>query len=127
MKRRLTLCLFVYVLLRCALFISGCATIDSSTTCPSGTIGTSWGLNGSQVGNQLIAMGAAAAKVAGFMATAPGANQPAPTTITMHYSYVPIFGQDGGSTTCVMPGGIAAGGGTTINNSQGGVINMPHP
>lgn len=84
-----------------ALAFMGCATIDESVSCPASSTGVSFALQGSTVGNQLISMLGAAATTAGFMAR-EGAAAPA-TTATMKYSYIPVFGADSGSLTCIQP------------------------
>jgi len=102
MYRKLASVLTLTALLLAA---SGCAKIALSTTCPAGNIGVGFGLAGSTVGNQAIAMLGAAvsgAKVAA-MAKAGAVGAPSTTTATMSYEYSPIFGADSGTLTCVMP------------------------
>jgi hypothetical protein len=82
------------------LHLYGCATIDETVACPASSTGVAFALQGSTVGNQLISMAGAAAGAAGFMAR-PGAAEAPTTTATMKYTYVPIFGSDSGSLTCV--------------------------
>lgn len=102
------------------LALYGCTTVKSSTTCPAGTIGTSWSSQDSNIGGTLVAAGLSAASAAGFMARL-GSNPPA-TTITVSSSYPWGFGSNNGATGCITPSSVA--GGTTINNTSGGVVNM---
>ena len=104
-----------------ALVMYGCTTIKSSTTCPVGTIGTSWSSQDSNIGGTLIAAGLSAAAHAGFMDKL-NAQAPA-TTITVNSTYPWGFGSNTGATGCIIPTSAPAT--TTINNNQGGVINMP--
>lgn len=93
----------------------GCAHIHLKTVCPANSTGVAFALQGSQVGNQLLSMAGAAGKAAGFMAKQGATAPPPQTEMTMDYTYVPIFGSDGGSGTCVMP----ASGPTVITVPQG--------
>ena len=75
-----------------ALVVLGCARIHIA--CPENG-STTVAVGGSTVGLQLLAMGATAGRVAGFMAPAP-----APSTAASYvdYAYLPIFGSD--SVSC---------------------------
>lgn len=84
------------------LHLYGCATIDETVACPASSTGVNFALQGSTIGNQLLAMGQAAAGAAGFMAKAGASSAPV-TTATMKYTYIPIFGSDSGSLTCTQP------------------------
>jgi hypothetical protein len=101
-----------------ALAMLGCATVHLD--CSSGTPQT-FAITGSTVGSQLLAVGIAAAKGAGFAATAPPTTTPQGSTLD--YSYVPIFGSDSGGLGC----GATQPATTTINNNQGGTLNMQSP
>ena len=103
-------------------FCVACTTIKSSTTCPAGTIGTSWSSQDSNIVGQLVAAGLSAAAAAGFMARVKDTPPPA-TTITVSSTYPWGFGSNSGATGCITPSDTPAT--TTINNNQGGVINMP--
>lgn len=83
------------------LYLYGCATVTLNTSCPASSTGVSFALSGSTVGNQLISMLGAAATKGGFMAGAGTA--PTPTSGTMTYTYIPIFGADSGSLSCTQP------------------------
>ena len=96
---RKTICLGIIV--GALLHLYGCATITETVACPASSTGVNFALQGSTVGNQLLAMGQAAAGAAGFMAK-EGAAAPT-TTATMKYTYIPIFGSDSGSLTCTQP------------------------
>ena len=104
------------------LFLYGCTTIKSHTTCPVGTIGTAWSSQDSNPGGTLIAAGLSAASAMGFMAKLDAA-PPAPTTVDVSSSYPWGFGSNSGATGCVIPTSTPAT--TTINNAAGGVVNMP--
>jgi hypothetical protein len=83
-----------------ALALAGCATVNMSTSCPANSTGVGFALAGSTVGNTALSMlGTAAA--AGMLA--PKAGVPAGTTATMSYRYIPVFGADSGSLTCIQP------------------------
>lgn len=103
------------------LYLYGCTTIQSETVCPSGTIGTSWSSQDSNIAGKLIAAGLSAASAAGFMANVKS-SPPAQTTISVHSTYPWGFGANSGATGCVIPSGAPIG--TTINNAAGGVVNM---
>jgi len=93
------------VLMGCALafYSQGCAKISLSTQCPVSSTGVSFALQGSTVGNQLISMLSSGLATGGLIAGARlGATEPT-TTATMSYQYIPIFGADSGSLTCVSP------------------------
>ena len=123
MKRRLRLIVGWAVLCAFALrFCVGCTTIKSNTKCPTGTIGTSWSSQDSNPAGTLIAAGLSAAATAGFMARA-NANPPAQTTISVSSTYPWGFGSNSGATGCVIPTDTPST--TTINNSPGGIVNMP--
>jgi len=83
-----------------AIWSQGCADITESTTCPAGSIGVSFALSGSTIGNQAIAMLGTAVSGA-TLAAKEGAATPPATTATMTYKYIPIFGADSGSLTCI--------------------------
>jgi hypothetical protein len=85
-----------------AVVLAGCAKISLTTQCPANSNGVSFALAGSTVGNQAIAMLGSALGVAGIMGR-NGGSAPPPTTNTMTYSYIPIFGADSGSLTCIEP------------------------
>jgi hypothetical protein len=102
-------------------FCVACTTIKSSTVCPAGTIGTSWSSQDSNPAGTLIAAGLSAAAATGFMARLGSA--PPSTTITVSSTYPWGFGSNSGATGCITPSDTPAT--TTINNNQGGVINMP--
>ena len=117
---RKTICLGIIV--GALLHLYGCTTIKSSTICPVGTIGTSWSSQDSNIGGTLVAAGLSAAAAAGFMArlkTAPSTQ----TTISVNSTYPWGFGSNSGATGCITPTDAPAT--TTINNNQGGTINMP--
>jgi hypothetical protein len=81
-----------------ALALSGCASITMTTSCPVTSTGVSFALAGSTVGNTALSMlGQAAA--GGMLANK--ATAPAPTSATMTYNYLPIFGADSGSLNCI--------------------------
>lgn len=80
----------------------GCAKISLTTTCPASSVGVSFALAGSTVGNQAIAMLSSAAGAAGFLAKRDAAADTGNTS-TMSYEYVPIFGADSGTLTCIAP------------------------
>lgn len=86
-----------------ALALAGCAKISLTTQCPTTSNGVSFALAGSTVGNQAIAMLGSALGAAGVMAKRSDAGPT--TTNTMTYSYIPIFGADSGSLTCIVPVG----------------------
>ena len=117
MKKSICLGLIVGSLL----FLYGCTTIKSSTTCPAGTIGTSWSSQDSNPAGTLIAAGLSAAAATGFMARVNAAPPPA-TTIPVSSSYPWGFGSNSGATGCITPSDTPAS--TTINNAPGGVVNM---
>jgi hypothetical protein len=100
------------------LLVQGCARVHLD--CSSGLPQT-FSITGSTVGNQLVALGVAAAG-AGTLAGKDG-TAPAPATqgSTLDYDYLAIFGPDNGGLGC----GVVAPATTTINNNQGGVVNMP--
>lgn len=83
------------LLLICALplLLGACATIDMDCA-TSGT--QTFTIGGSNVGNQLLTAGMAAAKTAGFLAMAKdtSGNPVANPACHVHYTYVPIFGTD---------------------------------
>lgn len=84
------------------LHLYGCATVQLTTACPATSTGVSFALAGSTVGNQVLSMLGSMGSKAGLMA--PVGAPAAPTnTATMSYSYIPIFGADSGSLTCLMP------------------------
>jgi hypothetical protein len=86
------------------LLLLGCAKISLTTTCPANSDGVSFALAGSTVGNQAIAMLGSALGGAALMGTSRAAAEAAPVaTSTMTYSYLPIFGADSGSLTCILP------------------------
>src|SRR5277367_4248312 len=86
-----------------ALYSQGCAKVSLSTQCPANSTGVSFALQGSTVGNQLLSMLSSGLATGGLIAGARlGAAAPT-TTATMSYEYVPIFGSDSGSLTCVSP------------------------
>lgn len=121
MKKVLTTAI-VAAVVGVSLALWGCTTIQSDTVCPVGTIGTSWSSQDSNIGGTLIAAGLSAASAAGFMAPFNAA-PPKETTISVHSTYPWGFGSNSGATGCVIPSSAPAS--TTINNNQGGVINMP--
>lgn len=82
------------------LVVVGCAKVTLNTTCPATSTGVGFALAGSTVGNQVLSMLGSMGTTAGVLLKA-GAT--APTTATMTYSYIPIFGADSGSLTCVQP------------------------
>jgi hypothetical protein len=87
------------------LALFGCATVTLNATCPATSTGVSFALAGSTVGNQAISMlGSAltAAKILGAPKDEASVAPP-PTSATMKYEYVPLFGADDGSLTCVQP------------------------
>lgn len=90
---------FAIVLL--ALALAGCAKISLTTTCPSTSVGVSFALAGSTIGNQAIAMLSSAAGAAGLLAK-NGVTDTGNTS-TMSYEYIPIFGADSGTLTCIAP------------------------
>ena len=84
-----------------ALALAGCAEIDQNVSCPTGSTGVAFALQGSTVGNQLISMFGSASSM-GLLA--PRAAAVGPTTgATMKYRYLAVFGADSGSLTCVNP------------------------
>ncbi len=104
-----------------ALALAGCAKVHLD--CSSGLPQT-FAITGSTVGNQLVALGVAAAGAAGMAGKAPeGATAPTQQGSTLDYSYLAIFGPDNGGLGC----GAIQPATTTINNNQGGVVNMPAP
>jgi len=109
---------YLYLLL--AVAVIGCAKIHLD--CSSGLPQT-FAITGSTVGNQLVALGVAAAAGMGGVGAKQGDTVTASTTqgSTLDYSYVPIFGPDNGGLGC----GAIQPPTTTINNAQGGVVNMP--
>lgn len=89
----------------CALMaLQGCATVTLNTVCPDTSSGVAFALSGSTVGNQLLSMAGTAA-AAGKAGLGGPLNAPAATntSASMTYQYVPIFGSDAGSLTCVKP------------------------
>lgn len=88
------------------LILFGCAKIALTTTCPSTSVGVSFALAGSTIGNQAIAMLSSAAGAAGLLAkngvTKNGVTDTGNTS-TMSYEYIPIFGADSGTLTCIAP------------------------
>jgi|SRR5580698_7980315 hypothetical protein len=90
-----------------AFYLAGCAKISLSTQCPATSLGVSFALAGSTVGNQAIAMLGSAIGGAALMDKKTGSapTDTTPTTIvnTMSYEYLPIFGADSGSLTCIAP------------------------
>lgn len=102
------------------LYLYGCTTIQSDTTCPAGTIGTSWSSQDSNIAGTLVAAGLSAASQAGFMDKL--GTTPPKTTISVHSTYPWGFGSNSGATGCITPGDGTTG--TTINNTAGGVVNM---
>ena len=98
---------------------SGCARVHLD--CSAGTPQT-FAITGSTVGNQLVALGVAAAGASGVAGREGGATPPTPTGgSTLDYDYLAIFGPDNGGLGC----GSTAQPTTTINVNQGGVNNMP--
>ena len=95
------------LLLFIALFsfsLMGCATVTMTTTCPTSSTGVSFALAGSTVGNQAISMLSSLGSAGGLMAAREGATAaPPPTSATMTYRYLPIFGADSGSLSCTQP------------------------
>jgi hypothetical protein len=85
------------------LVVFGCAKISLTTTCPATSNGVSFALAGSTVGNQAIAMLGTALAGATLMSKQGAADTAPVTTNTMSYEYVPIFGADSGSLTCIDP------------------------
>jgi hypothetical protein len=83
-----------------AIWSQGCAKLALDTTCPAGSIGVSFALAGSTIGNQAIAMLGTAVSGA-TLAAKQGDTTPPATKGTMTYEYVPIFGADSGSLTCI--------------------------
>jgi hypothetical protein len=98
------------------LLVQGCARVHLD--CSSGLPQT-FSITGSTVGNQLVALGVAAAG-AGGLAGKEGSTT-TPQGSTLDYDYLAIFGPDNGGLGC----GVVAPATTTINNNQGGTINMP--
>ena len=88
-----------------AVSLAGCADITQEVVCPANSIGVSFALAGSTVGNQAIAMLGAYVSAGKAAALAKeGVASVAPVTGgKMSYKYLPIFGADSGSLTCVMP------------------------
>lgn len=86
-----------------ALAFVGCAKVSLSTQCPASSTGVSFALQGSTVGNQLLSMLSSGLATGGLIAGARLGAQAPTTTATMSYEYVPIFGSDSGSLTCVSP------------------------
>jgi hypothetical protein len=105
------------------LHLCGCTTIKSNTVCPAGTIGTSWSSKDSNIVGSLIAAGLSAASAAGFMDKIP--SNPPQTTVSVSSTYPWGFGSNSGATGCIIPTAVPAT--TTINNNQGGVLNMQAP
>ncbi len=88
------------------LVLFGCAKISLTTSCPANANGVSFALAGSTVGNQAIAMlssGLGAAGLLGMARSAPADSSTPPSVNTMTYTYLPIFGADSGSLTCILP------------------------
>jgi hypothetical protein len=89
-----------------ALGIWGCATVHIE--CPTDGSTTTVAVGGSTVGQQLLTLGLAAAKTAGFAQRTPGAmtTPPAPAS-TVDYKWVPIFGSDYASCAGSVPPPVA--------------------
>lgn len=85
-----------------AFALMGCAQVQLTAQCPAASTGVGFALAGSTVGNQVLSMLGNMGQTAGLMAHAATAASPT-TSATMTYSYLPIFGADSGSLTCVMP------------------------
>jgi tagatose-1,6-bisphosphate aldolase non-catalytic subunit AgaZ/GatZ len=110
---------FRWLVMVAAFAVMGCAKVHLD--CSSGLPQT-FSVTGSTVGNQIVALGVAAEGAAGFAGKAPGeAPTPVPQGSTLDYSWLAIFGPDNGGLGC----GVVAPATTTINNNQGGTINMP--
>lgn len=87
-----------------AFYLAGCAKISLTTQCPANSAGVSFALAGSTVGNQAIAMLGSALGGAALMGARQNAAADATLpTNTMSYEYLPIFGADSGSLTCIEP------------------------
>ncbi len=82
------------------LLVLGCAKVTMNVSCAATATGVAFALSGSTVGATALSMLGGVATKAGVMA-AP--NEPQPTSATMTYEYLPIFGADGGSLTCSQP------------------------
>ena len=115
MRKNIPLTLIVAAL---AFYACSCARVHLD--CSSGLPQT-FSITGSTVGNQIVALGVAAAGAAGFAAKAPDGTTTTPQGSTLDYDYLAIFGPDNGGLGC----GTTAPATTTVNNSPGGTINMP--
>jgi hypothetical protein len=75
------------------LALMGCATIDID--CPDDGTTTTVAVGGNTVGLTLLTFGLAAAKGAGFAKQPAAGATTTASTSHVHYTYVPIFGNDG--------------------------------
>jgi hypothetical protein len=84
----------------------GCAKIHIE--CPTDGSTTTVAVGGSTVGQQLLTLGLAAAKTAGFAQRVPSATTtpPAPAS-TVDYEYAPLFGSDYASCAGSVPPPVA--------------------
>jgi hypothetical protein len=108
-----------------AIALAGCADVEcSSVGLPPGDQAYA-AFGGSQVGNTLLAMAQIAGKGAGVFGgpkDGEGATtQPNGPGCNISYKVPPIFGNDYVQTGISVPAAPS----TTINNNQGGIINMP--
>jgi hypothetical protein len=87
-----------------ALGIWGCATVHIE--CPTDGSTTTVAVGGSTVGQQLLTLGLAAAKTAGFARQAPAAGTPPPAS-TVDYKWLAIWGSDYASCAGNVPPTVA--------------------
>ena len=83
------------------LAFAGCAKVTMNVACATTATGVAFALSGSTVGATALSMLGGIATKGGLMASAGAAATP--TSATMTYEYLPIFGADGGSLTCSQP------------------------